>query len=81
VARILKLFFKTDQVTFTVASNNPLAVQKTRTYTHLSDAVDETIDARVYVGIHFRTSDLVGREQGRRVAKWAFKHFLRPLEE
>lgn len=43
VARILKLFFKTDQVTFTVTALNPLAVQKTRTYTYLSDAVDETI--------------------------------------
>jgi hypothetical protein len=79
-ARILKLFFKTDQVTFTVTSTNPLAVQKTRTYTYLSDAVDETVDARVYVGIHFRNSDVVGGEQGKRIAKWAFKHFLRPLK-
>ena len=80
VARVLKLFFKTDQVTFTVTSNNPLARQRTRTYTYLSDAVDETIDSRVYVGIHFRNSDLVGREQGKRVARWTFKHFLRPLK-
>jgi hypothetical protein len=79
VARILKLWLKTDHVTFTVTSTNPLAVQKTRPYSRLSDAVQETIDARVYVGIHFRNSDLVSRKQGKRVAYWAFKHFLRPL--
>ena len=80
VARMLKLFFKTDKVTFTVTSLNPLAVQKTQTYTRLSDAVKETIDARVYVGIHFRNSDVVAREQGKQIAQWAFKHFLRPLK-
>ena len=81
VARILKLLFKTDKVTFTVTSTNPLAIQKTRTYTRLSDAVDETIDARVYVGIHFRNSDVVGRDQGKRVAHWTFKRFLRPVNK
>jgi hypothetical protein len=80
VARILKLWFKTDHVTFTVTSTNPLAIQKTRTYTRLSDAVAETVDARVYTGIHFRNSDLVGRDQGKRIAKWAFKYFLQPLK-
>jgi hypothetical protein len=79
VAQMLKLFFKTDKVTFTVTALNPLAVQKTRTYTRLSEAVEETIDARVYVGIHFRTSDEVARKQGRHVAQWGFGHFLRPL--
>jgi hypothetical protein len=81
VGRILKLFFKTDQVTFTVTALNPLAVQKTRTYTRISDAVEETVDARVYVGIHFRHSDEVARDQGKRIAHWTFKHFLRPVKQ
>lgn len=80
VGRILKLFFKTDQIPFSVTSSNPLATQKARNYTHFSDAVEETIDARVYAGIHFRTSDVVGRDQGKRVAHWAFKRFLRPVK-
>ena len=79
VGRILKLFSKTDHVTFTVTALNPLATQKTRTYTRISDAVEETIDARVYVGIHFRNSDVVARDQGKRIAHWTFKHFLRPV--
>jgi hypothetical protein len=78
-ARILKLLLKTNKVTFSVTTTNSLALQKTRTYTRLSDAVDETVDARVYAGIHFRTADIVGREQGERVARWTFKHFLRPV--
>jgi hypothetical protein len=80
VARMLRLWFKTDKVTFTVTALNPLAIQKTRTYTRLSEAVQETVDARVYVGIHFRNSDVVARDQGKRIAHWAFKHFLRPLK-
>jgi hypothetical protein len=77
---MLRLWFKTDKVTFTVTALNPLAIQKTRTYTRLSEAVQETVDARVYVGIHFRNSDVVARDQGKRIAHWAFKHFLRPLK-
>ncbi|MGE0825831.1 MAG: vanadium-dependent haloperoxidase [Candidatus Binatia bacterium] len=80
VGRILKLFFKTDKVPFTVTSSNPLAEHKTRTYTRFSYAVEETIDARVYSGIHFRNSDVVGRDQGKKAANWTFKYFLRPVK-
>ncbi|MCI0661499.1 MAG: hypothetical protein L0220_10530 [Acidobacteria bacterium] len=39
------------------------------------------VDARIYQGIHFRFADEVGRQQGRQVAKWIFKNFLRPLKK
>ena len=39
------------------------------------------MNARIYLGIHFRTADLVGRAQGRRVADWTFNHFLLPLDD
>ena len=29
------------------------------------------IEARILQGIHFRTADVVGRKQGRSVAKWS----------
>jgi hypothetical protein len=31
--------------------------------------------------IHFRFADVEARKQGRRVAQWAFFHFLRPVED
>ncbi len=78
--RTLELFFDTDDMTFALTSNVPVVVQKTRTYNRFSDATEDVVNARIYSGIHFRKPDVDGRKQGRRVAKWAFKHFLRPLK-
>ncbi len=77
--KMLALFFKGDRKTFTLTTNYPLATQKTRTYRHFSDAAQDVVDVRVYLGIHFRFADTVARRQGRDVAKWTYKHALRPL--
>ena len=60
------------------SSQNPGFLRYWHTF---SEGVDEVIDARIYSGIHFRTADEEGRKQGRRVAKWVFKHFLRPVKK
>jgi hypothetical protein len=75
LTHMLALFFGTDDVTFTVTSEYPLAVQKTRTYGRFSDMSSDMVDARIYQGIHFRFADEEAREQGRHVAKWVFGHF------
>ncbi len=49
----------------------------TRQWNSLSEAVQEVIDARVYSGIHFRNSDVVGARMGRQVAQFVSKHALR----
>ena len=49
----------------------------TRTWNTFSEAVQEVIDARVYSGIHFRNSDVVGARMGRQVAQFVSKHALR----
>jgi hypothetical protein len=77
--KMLALFFKGDRMTFTITTNYPLAMQKTRTYTHFSDAAADVVDVRVYEGIHFRFADTAAGRQGREVAKWTYKHALRPL--
>lgn len=66
---------------FEVTSLAPLAVQKTRTYTRFSDAAQDVVDARIYLGIHFRFADTAARTQGRRVAQWVYDHFLLPLDD
>ena len=45
-----------------------------RSYTTWQQAVDENEDARVWGGIHFRNSDEVGSQLGRRVAAFALSH-------
>ena len=79
--RTLALFFGTDNMTFALKTAVPQAVQKTRTYTRFSDAAQDVVDVRIYEGIHFRAADEAARKQGRQVAKWVFKNFLRPIGE
>lgn len=81
VSHMLRLFFGTDELTFQMITTNALARQKTRTFTRFSQAEQEVINARVYVGIHYRNSDTTAGAQGRRVANWVFKHSLRPVDE
>ena len=79
VTKALKLFFGKDKFTFVVTSNNPVVVPPTRTYTRFSDAADDVVEVHILQGIHFRTADLVGRKQGRSVAKYVFHHALQPV--
>jgi hypothetical protein len=77
--RALALYFGRDNITFTVFTTNPGAIQQTRVYSRFSDAAEDVVVARVYEGIHFRFADAEGRKQGRHVAQWVFGHFLKPL--
>jgi hypothetical protein len=47
-----------------------------RHWTTFSQGVAEVIDARVYIGFHFRTSDQTGARIGRKVARFVFNHAL-----
>jgi hypothetical protein len=78
MTRTLALFFGTDEVPFEVTSLSPFAVQKARMYQRFSDASRDVVDARIYLGIHFRFADTAARRQGIRVAEHAFDHFLEP---
>ena len=74
----LQHFFDTDDFEFTITSNAPLAVTKSRTYTRFSEAADQVVNARILLGIHFRSADEEARQQGTHVAHWTFQKFLRP---
>jgi hypothetical protein len=42
----------------------------THTFNRWSDITQENIDGRVWEGVHFRFSDSIGAQVGRRVADW-----------
>jgi hypothetical protein len=75
--RVLQEFFG-DKVN--VSLTNP-AVKSTRTYQSLSQMGKEVVDARVWGGIHYRTSDVHGAELGRKVAEYGIQNVLRPVEK
>ncbi len=72
---MLRLFFRTDRVNFSMIGPN-----NSRFFTRFSDASKEVVEARMLMGIHFRFADTTARSQGQRVARWAYKYFLRSLE-
>jgi hypothetical protein len=79
--RTLALYFGDRAFTFSLTSTVPQVVQTTRIYTRFSDVAADVVDARVYLGIHFRFADTVARRQGRQAADWAFSHILRPARK
>lgn len=62
-------------VVFTVTS--PTNPGFTRTWSRFSTGVNEVIDARVWTGIHFRSSDVAGATIGKQVARFVFERALR----
>jgi hypothetical protein len=74
----LELYFKDDVFTFTAITTVP--GQGTRTYERFSAVADDVVEARIYMGIHFRFADEGARRMGKQAANWAFGHVLRPLE-
>ena len=50
-----------------------------RTFRRISDAAQEVVEARIFLGIHFRSADEEARRLGTRVAFWTFFAKLRPI--
>ena len=75
-----KAFFGTNDMSFNVVRPNVLTVGKvTRPYEQFTAVIDDTIDARVFQGLHFRSADVQGARIGRDVARLVSTHFLRPV--
>jgi hypothetical protein len=76
MATMLGLLFGDDPgLAFTVTS--PTNPGFTRTWSTFSAGIDEVVDARVWTGFHFRSSDVAGAQLGRQVARFVFEHTLR----
>jgi len=67
-----------DDTPFTVTSN---VRPGTRSFPSFSAAVSEIADARVFGGIHFRTSCVVGNGVGQDVANYILSHAMRPEDD
>jgi hypothetical protein len=67
------------KMTFSVVRVVPNEPDVTRVYERFTDVIDDTIDARIYQGIHFRTAEVQGARIGEHVAHWLDKHYFRPV--
>lgn len=70
-------FFRTNTMPFRVYSGT---AEVDRSYPRFTDVLTDTINARIYLGIHFRTPDVQGARLGKRVARWLDDHFFQPVD-
>lgn len=70
-------FFGTDRIAFTMSAN---ATLPPLSYTRFTDVLKDTIDARIYLGFHFRTGEMQGAVMGKQVAHWVDRHAFRPTD-
>jgi hypothetical protein len=77
VAGVLQSFFGDGIPLVKLTSTTAPGV--TRSFAKLSDYVNEVIDARVYDGVHYRTSGRVGADMGFRIAEYTVQNHLLPL--
>lgn len=74
-----RLFFGTDRISFTL--NNSASTPPTvREYHRLTDVIDDAIDGRVLIGLHFRSADIQGAWLGKKVAQWVNRYEFGPAE-
>jgi hypothetical protein len=75
MVRSLQHFFGTDEIAWTDRNNGGFE----RSFTSLSQAIDEVVDARIWSGIHFRTADEAGARIGKQVANYGYARYFKPV--
>ena len=64
----------------TLTTTSDTAKGAARSWTNIDDFVQEVANARIYDGVHYRTSTEVGIAMGREVGAMAVTKYLRPLK-
>jgi hypothetical protein len=76
-AEVIRAFYGTKKVSFVFDST---ASGTTHAYGSTDDLVHDVRNGRVWGGMHFRNSVVVGTELGKDVAKWVARHHFKPIE-
>jgi hypothetical protein len=76
---VMQAFFGTGTLPeFTLTT--PTAPGVTHRWTRLQDYIDEPSNARIWSGIHYRFSTVVGADMGRKIGEYTVQNYLRPLK-
>ena len=75
-AEALRHFFGTKKITVTL---NSTVTGTSHTFHNTDDIIKEIIAARIYGGMHYRTSGVHGSVIGRKVAHWVDKNYFQPV--
>ena len=74
VGEVLKDFYHTDKMKFTLTSDELPGV--TRTFKTFSQAVEENGRSRIYLGIHWQFDNTEGQKLGRTIADFVFANAM-----
>jgi PAP2 superfamily len=77
IGKTLRQFFGTDRL---IWSDTNIA-GRTRSFTRVSDAVDEIVEARIWSGIHFRNADEASVKIAEQIARYRAKHYFGSVDE
>ena len=72
IGKTLQEFFHTDRLAWTDTN----VAGRTRSYTRVSDAIEEIVDVRVWSGIHFRNADEASVQISRQIANYRDRHYF-----
>jgi hypothetical protein len=75
--RVLQMFFGTDEIGFDVTSSR--FPGELRHFDRFSEPLEEIIEARIWVGLHYRTADVQAEMLGRNVADFMAEHYFQPV--
>lgn len=78
-AGVMKRYFNTDNISFDLTTDEPLAPVKTRHFTSFSAAAKEDADSRIWLGVHYPWDATDGLILGDNVASQVFTTKLRTL--
>jgi hypothetical protein len=82
LAYALEHFFGTNRVVVTLTSTSvPGVALAAHHFRNTRDMVREIINARVYGGMHYRTSGVHGTVIARKVARYVARHHFQPLTD
>lgn len=79
VSSILEQFFGTDNITFTLGTDDGDAVGVERTFHSLSDAAWENAISRIFLGVHWRFDATAGNELGYDIGEYLFANFMQVI--
>jgi hypothetical protein len=68
-------------VTIMGAQNGASTLTTSRTFATVGDVDSEIVDARVWIGFHFRNSVVAGENLGTAVANWELQRYFLPSDD
>jgi hypothetical protein len=80
-AEVVAKALHTRRIDVTVwgATNGGTTLTTTRHFDTVKDLDREIVDARVWIGFHYRHSTIAGIKLGREVAHWTLQRYFRPI--